>query len=324
MRIATVNVNGIRAAARKGMDQWLRSSGADVVLLQEVRAEEPVAASLLPGYEAVTWPCRVKGRAGVSVAVRQGGPVRLGQVRYGVAPPGTQEPDVDSGRWLEADLLPASPGPDHVDVPDPAQRPVSGQATHPGPGAPDPAPGPGAPGQDPGGPGTPSESARPLLTVVSAYFHAGQVGTERMGQKYAHLSLVDARMSALLASAADGPQVLVAGDLNIVHTASDIRNWRSNHNRTSGVLDEEIAYLDTWFSSGWVDTVRRLAGPVQGPYTWWSQRGSAFENNTGWRIDYHLTTPSLAALARSFAIDKAARRSERWSDHAPLVVDYDL
>ena len=189
MRIATVNVNGIRAAARKGMDQWLRSSGADVVLLQEVRAEEPVAASLLPGYEAVTWPCRVKGRAGVSVAVRQGGPVRLGQVRYGVAPPGTQEPDVDSGRWLEADLLPASPGPDHVDVPDPAQRPVAGQATRPDPGA---------PGQDPGGPGTPSESARPLLTVVSAYFHAGQVGTERMGQKYAHLSLVDARMSALL------------------------------------------------------------------------------------------------------------------------------
>ena len=145
-----------------------------------------------------------------------------------------------------------------------------------------------------------------------------------MGQKYAHLSLVDARMSALLASAAGGPPVLVAGDLNIVHTASDIRNWRSNHNRTSGVLDEEIAYLDTWFSSGWVDTVRRLAGPVQGPYTWWSQRGSAFENDTGWRIDYHLTTPSLAALARSFAIDKAARRSGRWSDHAPLVVDYDL
>ena len=324
MRIATVNVNGIRAAARKGMDQWLRSSGADVVLLQEVRAEEPVAASLLPGYEAVTWPCRVKGRAGVSVAVRQGGSVRLGQVRYGVAPPGTQEPDVDSGRWLEADLLPASPGPDHVDVPDPAQRPVAGQTTRPDPGAPDPAPDPGAPGQDPGGPGTPSESARPLLTVVSAYFHAGQVGTERMGQKYAHLSLVDARMSALLASAADGPPVLVAGDLNIVHTASDIRNWRSNHNRTSGVLDEEIAYLDTWFSSGWVDTVRRLAGPVQGPYTWWSQRGSAFENDTGWRIDYHLTTPSLAALARSFTIDKAARRSGRWSDHAPLVVDYDL
>ena len=296
MRIATVNVNGIRAAARKGMDQWLRSSGADVVLLQEVRAEE-------------------------SVAVRQGGPVRLGQVRYGVAPPGTQEPDVDSGRWLEADLLPASPGPDHVDGPDPAQHPVAGRATRPGPGAPGQAP--GGPG-GPGGPGTPSESARPLLTVVSAYFHAGQVGTERMGQKYAHLSLVDARMSGLLASAADGPPVLVAGDLNIVHTASDIRNWRSNHNRTSGVLDEEIAYLDTWFSSGWVDTVRRLAGPVQGPYTWWSQRGSAFENDTGWRIDYHLTTPSLAALARSFTIDKAARRSGRWSDHAPLVVDYDL
>ncbi|SHE24219.1 exodeoxyribonuclease III [Actinomyces glycerinitolerans] len=278
MRVATINVNGIRAAARKHMDSWLESSAPDVLLVQEVRADETTAAALLPGYESVIWPCRVKGRAGVAVAVRQGAPVTVGAVRRGVSTPESEEPDVDSGRWLEMDLT-----------------------------------------------ATNGTGARTPLTVVSAYFHSGQVGTIKMDQKYAHLNLVDARMTSLLASAAaGGPQVLMAGDLNIVRSERDIKNWRPNHNKSAGVLDEEIAYLERWFGAGWVDVARSLAPDAQGPYTWWSQRGKAFDNDAGWRIDYQVATPQLAGRARAFTVDRAPSYAERWSDHAPLVVDYDL
>lgn len=307
MRIATVNVNGIRAAARKGMAGWVESSAPDVLLLQEVRADEETAAALLPGYEAVVWPCRVKGRAGVAVAVRQGAPVTVIAVRRGVAAPGTAEPDVDSGRWLEVDLA--------ATAPDAAARP---DATAPEATAPDAA----APDAD--GPDAAASPSRPL-TVVSAYLHSGQVGTEKMDQKYAHLDLVDARLAQLLAAAADGGAgVVVAGDLNVVRSEKDIKNWRPNHNKVAGVLDEEIAHLEAWFAAGWVDVARALAGDVQGPYTWWSQRGKAFDNDAGWRLDYQVATPALAGAATAFTVDRAADYASRWSDHAPLVVDYRL
>ncbi|WP_136193776.1 exodeoxyribonuclease III [Actinomyces procaprae] len=294
MRVATVNVNGIRAAARKQMASWLEACAPDVLLLQEVRADETTAAALLPGYESVIWPCRVKGRAGVAVAVREGAPVEVGAARRGVSAPGSEEPDVDSGRWLEVDLLTRT-----------------GTA------------GPGPAGADPTV--TVPTTRQTALTVVSAYFHSGQVGTIKMDQKYAHLDLVDLRMASLLAAAeAGGPQVLMAGDLNIVRSERDIKNWRPNHNKSAGVLDEEIAYLERWFGAGWVDVARSLAPDAQGPYTWWSQRGKAFDNDAGWRIDYQVATPILAERARAFTVDRAASYAERWSDHAPLVVDYDL
>ena len=145
-----------------------------------------------------------------------------------------------------------------------------------------------------------------------------------MDQKYAHLELVDARMADLLAAASDdGPQVLIAGDLNVVRSERDIKNWKPNHNKIAGVMDEEIAHLEGWFSDGWVDASRHLVGDEeQGPYTWWSQRGKAFDNNTGWRIDYQVITPALAERARSVAVDRAPDYASRWSDHAPLVVEY--
>ena len=302
MRIATVNVNGIRAAARKGMGAWLETSSPDVLLLQEVRADEETAAALLPGYSSLIWPCRIKGRAGVGVAVRDGGPVVLGASRYGVAV--EEEPDVDSGRWLEVDLLPAGSR---------AQgRAATGEAAE----ETEPAEAREA---------TPSSQPAPMLTVVSAYLHSGQVGTEKMDQKYAHLALVDARMSRLLAAAqAGGPQAVMAGDLNVVRSERDIKNWKPNHNKVAGVLDEEIAHLEGWFSSGWVDVARHLAPEAQGPYTWWSQRGKAFDNDAGWRIDYQVATPDLAAGAVSAVVDRAASYAERWSDHAPLVVEYQV
>ena len=162
------------------------------------------------------------------------------------------------------------------------------------------------------------------LTVISAYLHSGQLGTEKMDQKYAHLELVDARMAELLESSeSGGPQVIMAGDLNVVRSERDIKNWKPNHNKIAGVMDEEIAHLEGWFASGWVDASRHLVGDEeQGPYTWWSQRGKAFDNNAGWRIDYQVLTPALAERARSVTVDRAPDYASRWSDHAPLVVDY--
>ena len=286
MRIATVNVNGIRAAARKGMVAWLEASAPDVLLLQEMRADADTAAALLPGYRSLVWPSRIRGRAGVGVAVREDGPLTLGRARYGVAD-GAEEPDVDSGRWLEADLEPA----DGAGAAALAARDV-----------------------DPGAGG---------LTVVSAYLHSGRVGTPKLDEKLAHLALVDARMARLLAEArAGGRQVIMAGDLNVVRSERDIKNWRSNHNRVSGVLDVEIEHLEGWFSSGWVDVTRALNPRTQGPYTWWSQRGRAFDNDAGWRIDYQVATPTAASRALAVRVDRAGAYDERWSDHAPLVVDY--
>ena len=114
----------------------------------------------------------------------------------------------------------------------------------------------------------------------------------------------------------------MAGDLNVVRSERDIKNWRSNHNRVSGVLDVEIEHLEGWFSSGWVDVTRALAPRAQGPYTWWSQRGRAFDNDAGWRIDYQVATPTAASRALTVRVDRAGAYDERWSDHAPLVVDY--
>ncbi|XCB30483.1 hypothetical protein RQN30_03550 [Arcanobacterium hippocoleae] len=110
-----------------------------------------------------------------------------------------------------------------------------------------------------------------------------------------------------------------------MHTAADIKNWKSNHNRTAGVLDSEIAYLDGWITElDYVDVQRHLSPETQGPYTWWSQRGKAFDNDAGWRIDYQLATPELAESAQSFSIDRASEYAARWSDHAPLIVEYNL
>ncbi|MCI7306595.1 MAG: exodeoxyribonuclease III [Trueperella sp.] len=272
MLVATVNVNGIRAAARKGMGEWIDATDADVILFQEVRAPEDLAAGLIGDrYRVIQQASVLKGRAGVAVAVKADyelGPTRLG-LQAGLAPADATlaEPPVDTGRWVEVDV----------------------------------------PALD--------------TTFVSAYLHSGVADdAEKMTAKYAHLDRVTQRLDELRS---DRPlaHVLVAGDFNIVHTPLDIKNWKPNHNKTAGVLDREIAYLDRWFED-YVDTQRRLVGEVQGPYTWWSQRGKAFDNDAGWRIDYQMTSPDLAALAVDARVDRASQYAKRWSDHAPLVVTY--
>lgn len=270
VKIATVNVNGVRAAYRKGMGEWLEAASPDVVLLQEVRADEKILSDLLgEKWTVVQQASDIKGRAGVAIATT----LDVSAVRIGL---GTEkEAPVDTGRWVEADVV--APG---LDVP---------------------------------------------LTVISAYIHSGTLTDQvKMDNKYAHLRRTTARLSELTEQHAAGErEVLLAGDLNIVHTERDIKNWKGNHNKTSGVLDDEIAYVDTWLDElGLVDVHRQLSGEVQGPYTWWSNRGKAFDNDAGWRIDYQLVTPGLAERASAAQVDRAPSWDTRWSDHAPLVIDY--
>jgi exodeoxyribonuclease-3 len=156
------------------------------------------------------------------------------------------------------------------------------------------------------------------VRVVSVYVHSGQAGTPKMDDKYAFLEAMTARMRELLST---HERVVVMGDINIAHMERDIRNAKGNV-KTAGFLPEERAYLDRWLAGGWVDVHRSLAGDVDGPYTWWSQRGKAFDNNVGWRLDYQFASPVLAATASWARVERASSWDTRWSDHAPLVVGY--
>ncbi len=171
-----------------------------------------------------------------------------------------------------------------------------------------------------------------IVTVVSAYVHSGEAGTDKQVEKYKFLDAMEKRLPELQRH---NELAVVMGDLNVGHRTLDIKNWKGNVKR-AGFLPEERAYFDRFLGAedepryndgaglGWVDVVRKHAGDVDGPYTWWSWRGQAFDNDTGWRIDYQLATPALAARVKDYAVDRAAAYDERWSDHTPVVVDYDL
>ncbi len=157
------------------------------------------------------------------------------------------------------------------------------------------------------------------VTVVSAYVHTGEAGTDKQQDKYAFLEAITERMRALRR---DG-RTVITGDFNICHRDLDLKNWKGNRGK-AGFLPEEQAYLTRWFDDGWVDVARRHAGEVPGPYTWWSWRGKAFDNDAGWRIDYQIVTPDLAELVTDAWVGRAADYASRWSDHAAVVVDYAL
>ncbi|GIT82133.1 exodeoxyribonuclease III [Leifsonia sp. LS1] len=169
-----------------------------------------------------------------------------------------------------------------------------------------------------------------VVTVVSAYVHSGEAGTDKQVAKYTFLDAMEKRLPELQKH---NELAVVVGDLNVGHRTLDIKNWKGNVKR-AGFLPEERAYFDRFVGAegepgyndgaglGWVDVGRKAAGDVDGPYTWWSWRGQAFDNDTGWRIDYQLATPALAARVKDYAVDRAAAYDERWSDHTPVVVDY--
>jgi exodeoxyribonuclease-3 len=154
------------------------------------------------------------------------------------------------------------------------------------------------------------------LSVISVYLPSGSAGPHRQASKYRFLDAFLPHLAKLVAS---GREVILCGDWNIAHQRIDLRNWRSNQ-KNSGFLPEERAWLSRVFDElGFVDVFRRI-DPRPEQYTWWSNRGQAWTNNVGWRIDYQIATPGIARTARAASIYK--RR--RFSDHAPLVIDYDF
>lgn len=281
LRVASVNVNGIRAAFRKGMGEWLAARDVDILAMQEVRASTDDLVELLgPEWDVLHDPATAKGRAGVAIASRSKASIHrvtLGDEGFDTA-----------GRWLEADY----------------------------------------------------EVGDRIITVVSTYVHSGDTTPKSTGpkqrQKYKFLDAMTKRMPEL---EQHSELALIVGDLNVGHRELDIRNWRGNRT-SSGFLPKERGYFDRFFSPtgkrtlstdgvkriglGWVDVGRTWAGEVDGPYTWWSQMGKAFDNDSGWRIDYQIATPALAATVVGYSVDRAAAYDQRWSDHSPVVVDYQL
>jgi exodeoxyribonuclease-3 len=160
------------------------------------------------------------------------------------------------------------------------------------------------------------EAEFPTVSIVSVYFPSGSSSPERQKAKFRFLDAFYPHLRRLRDS---GREVLLCGDINIAHREIDLKNWRSNQ-KNSGFLPEERAWLGRAFDElGWVDVYRRLHPDATGEsYTWWSNRGQAWAKNVGWRIDYQIATPKTAARARSAEIYKA----RRFSDHAPLIVEY--
>lgn len=265
LTVTSANVNGLRAAAKKGFVEWLAGTSADVLCLQEVRAEPqqlPDEVREPEGWRVVHAPCGAKGRAGVSLYTRRE-PDRV-QIGFG-----SEEFD-GSGRYVEVDL--------------------------------------------------------PGVVVASLYLPSGEVGTERQDEKIRFMGEFLAYLKGLRErAAAEGREVLVCGDWNIAHHEADLKNWKSNK-KNSGFLPEERDWLGQVLDAtdgGYVDVVRSLHPDEEGPYSWWSYRGRAFDNDAGWRIDYHVSTPGLAGRAVKGFVERAATHDERWSDHAPVTVVYE-
>lgn len=155
------------------------------------------------------------------------------------------------------------------------------------------------------------------LSVISVYMPSGSSSPERQEAKYRYL---DSFLPHLVELKKSGREIVLCGDVNIAHNEIDLKNWKGNL-KNSGFLPEERAWLTNLLSKvGYVDVYRKLEPEAtETCYTWWSNRGQAYVNNVGWRIDYHITTPGISASAKNTAVYK----DERFSDHAPLTVDYD-
>lgn len=257
MRIISANLNGIRSASSKGFFAWLAKQGADVVCLQELKAQ---AADMKPemlepeGYHGCFHYAEKKGYSGVGIySKHQPDKVIEG---LGIA-------DIDAeGRYLQADFG--------------------------------------------------------NLSVISLYLPSGSSSEERQQVKFYFLERFLPHLRELKTS---GREIILCGDWNIAHQEIDLKNWKGNL-KNSGFLPEERAWLTHVFDEvGWVDVYRRLHPEATGEaYTWWSNRGQAWAKNVGWRIDYQIATPGVAEKATQASVYK----DERFSDHAPLLIDYDV
>lgn len=256
LRIITLNLNGIRSAWNKGVLPWMAAQKADIVCLQELKAQEADLSEDMKapdGLDAYYHVAEKKGYSGVGLWCRR----EPDDVKIGL---GNTEFDAE-GRYLQADFG--------------------------------------------------------KLSAISLYLPSGSSSPERQEAKF---RFMDFFYTHLVELAQSGRDVLVCGDWNIAHREIDLKNWKGNR-KNSGFLPEERAWIGRVLDeAGWSDVYRRLhPATTDECYTWWSNRGQAWVKNVGWRIDCQLATPGLAATARSASVYK----EQRFSDHAPLTVDYD-
>lgn len=256
LRVVTLNANGLRAALRKGLRDWLATQDADLCCLQEIRLGAHLSApELAPpaGWHARWLHAQRPGYSGVALWSRAAPARTVG---------GIGDPEFDAeGRVLACDFA--------------------------------------------------------GLRAVSLYLPSGSSSPARQAAKFRFLE----RFGPWLERQRRARRpVLICGDWNIAHTERDLRNWRSNRGQ-SGFLPEERAWLGAVFAAGWRDVWRTLHPEAEGEgYTWWSQRGGARARNVGWRIDYQVATPALAERA----LDCRVAQEARFSDHAPLLADYEI
>jgi exodeoxyribonuclease III len=256
MKIITANLNGIRSASRKGFFDWMQTQTANIVCVQELKAQalDMTQEFLAPfGYHGHFHYAEKKGYSGVGVYSQ----TEPDSVQIGF---GHEEFDAE-GRYVRCDF-----------------------------------------GD---------------MSVISLYAPSGSSSPERQAAKFRFLDLFLPHLKILMES---GREIVICGDWNIAHKEIDLKNWKSNQ-KNSGFLPEERAWMTKVFDSlGWVDVYRQLFPDATGDaYTWWSNRGQAWVKNVGWRIDYQVSTRKMADLALTGSVYKA----QRFSDHAPLVIEYD-
>ena len=282
-KLTSLNLNGIRSAASKGLQDWVAQSMPDCICVQELKAQALDVSGRfeeIAGLKGHFHFAEKKGYSGVGIYTRhEPSDVIVG---YG-------SPEFDAeGRYVE--LRFDRPG-----------RPQS-----------------------------------PKLSIISAYFPSGSSGEERQAAKFRFLAEFYPRLAALK----EERDFVLCGDINIAHQEIDLKNFKSNQ-KNSGFLPEERAWMSELLrdaarvreaaedliqgseagrGGGMIDVYRQLHPETTGEaYTWWSNRGQAYAKNVGWRLDYHLATPAIGLTARSAAIHK----TQRFSDHAPLTIDYD-
>lgn len=291
LRIGTHNVNGIRAALKRGAGEFWEASGADVVALQEVRcrvADLPERA--FGSYHTTLDAGLLPGRNGVAVLTRT--PplhVRTLSGSAWTSAPGDEFVETACERIANRDLAPFADEGRYVEV-DLADAPV--------------------------------RVASLYLPKGAAWPHEAD-GQEKYERKMRFMrGLARLLVASRREAAAQGREFLVMGDFNIAHTRQDLKNWRTNQ-KSEGFLPEEREWFAGILSPRTlVDVVRSLHPADDGPYSWWSWRGQAFTNDTGWRIDYHLASPALARSATSQVTAREATYEGRMSDHCPVIVDY--